>query len=61
MVAVTEIQRPAEPVVIPLPAEIDMANAEDGDQLRSALTPGVTIVIADMTSTGLEPVPRCGG
>jgi len=52
MVAVTDLQRPAEPVVIPLPAEIDMANAEDvGDQLRSALTPGVTIVIADMTTT----------
>ncbi len=48
----TDLQRPAEPVVIALPAEIDMANAEDvGDQLRSALTPGVTIVIADMTST----------
>ena len=29
-----------------------MANAEDvGDQLRSALTPSVTIVTADMTST----------
>jgi anti-sigma B factor antagonist len=52
MAAVTDLQRPAEPVVIALPAEIDMANAEDvGDQLRSALTPGVTIVIADMTST----------
>jgi hypothetical protein len=40
---VTDLQRPAEPVVIALPAEIDMANAEDvGDQLRSALMPGVT-------------------
>jgi anti-sigma B factor antagonist len=52
MAAVTDLQRPAEPVVIAVPAEIDMANAEDaGDQLRSALTPGVTIVTADMTST----------
>ena len=38
-----------------------MANAEDvGDQLRSALTPGVTIVIADMTSTTFSvPNPDC--
>jgi hypothetical protein len=65
MVAVTDMQRPAEPVVTPLPAEIDMANAEDGgDQLRSALTPGVTIVIADMTSTVAGdgyPGPGMGG
>jgi anti-sigma B factor antagonist len=39
-------------VVVRLPAEIDMANAEDvGEQLRSAFTPGVTLVIADLTST----------
>jgi anti-sigma B factor antagonist len=44
--------RSAEPVVVRLPAEIDMANAEDvGEQLRSAFTPGVTLVIADLTST----------
>jgi anti-sigma B factor antagonist len=40
------------PVVVVLPAEIDMANADGvGEQLRSAFTPGVTIVIADMTAT----------
>ena len=39
-------------VVVVLPAEIDMANADGvGEQLRSAFTPGVTIVIADMTAT----------
>ena len=39
-------------VVIALPAEIDMANADRvGQQLRSALTPGVATVIADMTAT----------
>jgi anti-anti-sigma factor len=39
-------------VVIALPAEIDMANADRvGQQLRSALTPGVRTVIADMTAT----------
>ena len=39
-------------VVIALPAEIDMANADlVGQQLGSALTPGVRTVIADMTAT----------
>ena len=41
-----------QPVVIALPAEIDMANAgQVGQQLGSALTPGVHTVIADMTAT----------
>lgn len=45
-------KRPAEPAVVALPAEIDIANADGvGAQLRSAVTPGVTIVIADLTST----------
>jgi anti-sigma B factor antagonist len=40
------------PAVVALPAEIDMANAEGvGEQLRSAFTPGVTMVVADMTLT----------
>ena len=35
-----------------LPAEIDIANAEDvGEQLRSAFTRGAAVVIADLTST----------
>ena len=39
-------------VVIALPAEIDMANADrTGQQLRAALAPGVATVIADMTAT----------
>jgi anti-sigma B factor antagonist len=39
-------------VIVPLPAEIDMANEEDvGEQLRAAFAPGVTIVIADLGST----------
>lgn len=38
--------------VVTLPAEIDMANAECvGADLRAALTPGVTVVVADMTAT----------
>jgi anti-sigma B factor antagonist len=41
------------PVVVAMPAEIDMANADGvGEQLRSAFTPGVTVVVADMTLTG---------
>jgi anti-sigma B factor antagonist len=40
------------PVIVALPAEIDMANADGvGEQLRSAFTPGVPIVVADMTLT----------
>ena len=40
------------PVIIALPAEIDMANADRaGQQLGSAFTPGVRTVIADMTAT----------
>jgi anti-anti-sigma factor len=39
-------------VVVALPAEIDMANADRvGRQLGSACTPGVRTVIADMTAT----------
>src|SRR5262249_26174042 len=39
-------------VVIARPAEIDMANADrTGQQLRAALSPGVTTVVADMTAT----------
>lgn len=43
---------PGRAVVVTLPPEIDMANADGvGEQLRSAFTPGVTIVIADLTPT----------
>jgi anti-sigma B factor antagonist len=39
-------------VIVPLPAEIDIANAEDvGERLRAAFAPGVTVVIADLSST----------
>jgi anti-sigma B factor antagonist len=42
----------ADPVVITLAAEIDMSNADSvGSDLRAALRPGVTVVVADMTST----------
>jgi anti-sigma B factor antagonist len=40
------------PVVVVLPAEIDVTNSElVHDQLVAALTPGVGVVIADMTAT----------
>ena len=39
-------------VVVALPAEIDMANADQVcQQLCSALAPGVTVLVADMTTT----------
>lgn len=48
----TDLRHPAEPVIVRLPAEIDLANAEDvGKLMRSVFTPGVTVVIADLTST----------
>ena len=47
-----DLDRPPTPVIVPLPAEIDIANgAAVGQQLCSAFAPGVTIVIADMTAT----------
>jgi anti-sigma B factor antagonist len=40
------------PVVVVLPAEIDVTNSEFvHDKLVAALTPGVGVVVADMTST----------
>ena len=42
----------AAPVVVVLPEEIDVTNADSiGEQLRSAFGPGASVVIADMTST----------
>ena len=43
---------PAGPTVVDIPAEVDMSNAEHvQDILRSALVPGTTVVIADLTAT----------
>jgi anti-sigma B factor antagonist len=48
---VTDAQPVTEPVIVRLPTEIDIANAEDvGEQLRCAFTPGITLVIADLTA-----------
>ena len=42
----------ARRVVVPLPAEIDLDNADQiGRQLDAALAPGVATVVADMTAT----------
>jgi len=52
MALVADPERLSGPVVVALSAEIDMANAESvGERLRSAFTPGITVVVADMTST----------
>ena len=41
-----------QPVIVTLPAEIDMANAHDiGEQLAAACALGGKVVIADMTAT----------
>jgi anti-sigma B factor antagonist len=40
------------PAVVTLPAEIDMTNADGvGADLQAAFAPGVTTVVADMTTT----------
>lgn len=40
------------PVVVALPEEIDITNADSmRERLRSAVSPGVTVVIGDMTAT----------
>ena len=42
----------APPVIVTLPAQINTANAERAaEQISAAFTPGVTIVVADLTST----------
>lgn len=47
-----QAQLPAAPMVVTLPAEIDMTNADGvGADLRAAFAPGVTTVVADMTAT----------
>jgi anti-sigma B factor antagonist len=52
MTPVADPEHPPAPVIVTLPAEIDIANgAAAGQQLCAAFAPGVTIVIADMTST----------
>jgi anti-sigma B factor antagonist len=52
MALVADPPHPPQPVVIALPAEIDMANAGRArQQLGSALVPSVATVIADMTAT----------
>ena len=40
------------PVIVTLPAQINAATAEQAaEQINAAFTPGVTVVIADLTST----------
>jgi anti-sigma B factor antagonist len=52
MALVADPPHPPPPVVIALPAEIDMANAgRAGQQLGAAFAPSVATVIADMTAT----------
>ena len=43
---------PAQPIVLRLPHEIDLTNADSiGEQLAAACAPGATLIIADMTAT----------
>jgi anti-sigma B factor antagonist len=43
---------PSMPVIVALPAEIDVTNAEEVfGQICAALEPGVDVVIADLTAT----------
>ena len=48
----TDLEHAPRPVVLRLPAEIDLTNAERvGEELCSAFTRGAALVIADLTST----------
>ena len=48
----TDLEHVTGPVVLRLPAEIDMTNAEHvGEELCSAFARGAAVVIADLTST----------
>lgn len=43
---------PLAPVIVTLPREIDITNADDVEaRITAALAPGVTVVIADLTAT----------
>lgn len=45
---------PALPIVVALPHEIDLTNADSiGEQLAAACAPGATLIIADLTATTL--------
>ena len=47
----TDRETHAPPVIVTLPSYINAANAEKAtEQISTAFTPGVTIVIADLTS-----------
>ena len=42
----------ARPVIVTFPAQVTTANAEQAaDQIGAAFTPGVSVVIADLTAT----------
>jgi anti-sigma B factor antagonist len=52
MALVVDVESLAEPVVVTLPAEIDVSNAgEVATQFRAAIDPHAGAVIADLTST----------
>jgi anti-anti-sigma factor len=45
-------EREAGTAVVRLPDEIDMSNTgQVGEELRAAVAPGVTVVVADLTAT----------
>ncbi len=50
--AMDDLEQVSSPVIVLMPAEIDLANADRvGEQLRIAGSPGVTVIVADLTST----------
>jgi anti-anti-sigma factor len=55
-----DLQKTVAPVVVVLPQEIDITNADSmRGRVRSALSPGVTVVIADMMSTAFCDIAGC--
>lgn len=48
----TDRAQATKPVVVAFPGELDISNAGDlAQQMRTAITPGVSAVIADLTGT----------
>jgi anti-sigma B factor antagonist len=52
LILVADAERPAGPVVVALPAEIDISNSgKVATQLHAAIAPGAGVVVADLSMT----------
>ena len=48
----SDVEPTADPVIVEFPDEFDISNAGDvAEQLRAAIAPGISAVVADLTAT----------